>query len=187
MTPGSDNGLSSAQPQAIVWTNADLLSIGFIGTNLSEVLSLLDIQIAQVLLIVPHQKQKSFYPTSPKSLLNLITHFYPTVINHNCWITLIGYARHLGIINYGHDGINLVLQHCGFQHHKLYYVSGMLFSIKVHDNRLNTLPEALGSLRELNKLKLRWVILKCLECWGLYTMWCFKLRQRCLKQRLYAW
>ena len=33
---GSDNGLSSAQRQAIIWTNAGILSIGPLGTNFSE-------------------------------------------------------------------------------------------------------------------------------------------------------
>ena len=34
---GSDNGLSPCQRQAIVWTNAGILSIGPLGTNLSEI------------------------------------------------------------------------------------------------------------------------------------------------------
>ena len=35
---GSDNGLSPDQRQAIIWTNAGLLSIGPLGTNFSEIL-----------------------------------------------------------------------------------------------------------------------------------------------------
>ena len=35
---GSDNGLSPIRRQAIIWTNAGLLSIGPLGTNFSEVL-----------------------------------------------------------------------------------------------------------------------------------------------------
>ena len=35
---GSDNGLSPGRRQAIIWTNAGLLSIGPLGTNFSEIL-----------------------------------------------------------------------------------------------------------------------------------------------------
>ena len=35
---GSDNGLSHGRPQAIIWTNAGILSIGPLGTNFSEIL-----------------------------------------------------------------------------------------------------------------------------------------------------
>ena len=35
---GSDNGLSPARCQVVIWTNAGLLSIGLLGTNLSEFL-----------------------------------------------------------------------------------------------------------------------------------------------------
>ena len=35
---GSDNGLSPGRRQAIVWTNAGILLIGPLGTNLSEIL-----------------------------------------------------------------------------------------------------------------------------------------------------
>ena len=35
---GSDNGLSPIRRQAIIWTNAGLLSIGPQGTNFSEIL-----------------------------------------------------------------------------------------------------------------------------------------------------
>ena len=35
---GSDNGLSPNGRQAIIWTNAGLLLIGPLGTNLSEIL-----------------------------------------------------------------------------------------------------------------------------------------------------
>ena len=35
---GSDNGLSPDWHQAIIWTNADLLLIGPLGTNISEIL-----------------------------------------------------------------------------------------------------------------------------------------------------
>ena len=36
---GSDNGLSPGRHQAIIWTNAGILSIGPLGTNLSEILA----------------------------------------------------------------------------------------------------------------------------------------------------
>ena len=35
---GSDNGLSPGRRQAIIWTNAGILLIGLLGTNLSEIL-----------------------------------------------------------------------------------------------------------------------------------------------------
>ena len=35
---GSDNGLSPGRHQAIIWTNAGILLIGSLGTNLSEIL-----------------------------------------------------------------------------------------------------------------------------------------------------
>ena len=35
---GSDNGLSPGRRQAIIWTNAGILLIGPLGTNLSEIL-----------------------------------------------------------------------------------------------------------------------------------------------------
>ena len=35
---GSDNGLSPGWRQAIIWTNADILLIGHIGTNFNEIL-----------------------------------------------------------------------------------------------------------------------------------------------------
>ena len=34
---GSDNGLSPGRHQAIIWTNAGLLSIETLGTNFSEI------------------------------------------------------------------------------------------------------------------------------------------------------
>ena len=34
---GSDNGLSPGRRQAIIWTNAKILSIGPVGTNFSEI------------------------------------------------------------------------------------------------------------------------------------------------------
>ena len=36
---GLDNGLSLIRRQAIIWTNAGLLSIGPLGTNSSEILT----------------------------------------------------------------------------------------------------------------------------------------------------
>ena len=34
---GSDNGLSPGRRQAIIWTNAEILLIGPLGTNFSEI------------------------------------------------------------------------------------------------------------------------------------------------------
>ena len=38
-TIGSDNGLSPGRRQAITWTNAGILLVGPLGTNVSEILS----------------------------------------------------------------------------------------------------------------------------------------------------
>ena len=38
VTIGSDNGLSAVRHQAIIWTNADILSIGPLGINFDEIL-----------------------------------------------------------------------------------------------------------------------------------------------------
>ena len=38
LTIGSDNGLSPGRRQAIIWTNAEILLIGPLGTNFSEIL-----------------------------------------------------------------------------------------------------------------------------------------------------
>ena len=35
---GSDNGLSPGRRQAIIWTNAGIVLIGRLGTNVSEIL-----------------------------------------------------------------------------------------------------------------------------------------------------
>ena len=40
---GSDNGLSPGRRQAIIWTNASILSIGPLGTNFSEISIKIDI------------------------------------------------------------------------------------------------------------------------------------------------
>ena len=37
-TIGSDNGLSPDRRQAIIWTNAEILLIGTLGTKFSEIL-----------------------------------------------------------------------------------------------------------------------------------------------------
>ena len=39
---GSDNGLSPGRRQVIIWTNAGMLLIGPLGTNLSEILIKID-------------------------------------------------------------------------------------------------------------------------------------------------
>ena len=39
---GSDNGLAPSQRQAIIWTNAGILSIGPLGMNFSEILIEID-------------------------------------------------------------------------------------------------------------------------------------------------
>ena len=36
---GSDNGLAPDRPQAIIWTNAGIVSMGPLGTNFNEILN----------------------------------------------------------------------------------------------------------------------------------------------------
>ena len=52
---GSDNGLAPGRRQAIIWTNAGILSIGPLGTNFSEIL----IEIYAFPLMKMHLKMSS--------------------------------------------------------------------------------------------------------------------------------
>ena len=58
---GSDNGLSPDRRQAIIWTNAGLLLIGPLGTNLSEILiEILTFSFKKIRLKVPSAKRRPF-------------------------------------------------------------------------------------------------------------------------------
>ena len=58
---GSDNGLSPDRRQAIIWTNAGLLLIGPLGTNLSEILiKILTFSFKKMHLKVSSAKQRPF-------------------------------------------------------------------------------------------------------------------------------
>ena len=58
---GSDNGLSADRHQAIIWTNAGLLLIGPLGTNLSEILiEILTFSFTKMRLKVSSAKQRTF-------------------------------------------------------------------------------------------------------------------------------
>ena len=58
---GSDNGLSPGRRQAIIWTNAGILSIGTLGTNFSEILiEILRFSFKNMRLKVPSGKWRPF-------------------------------------------------------------------------------------------------------------------------------
>ena len=60
---GSDNGLSPDRRQAIIWTNAGLLSIGPLGTNFSEILiEILKFSFKKMHLKVSSAKRQPFCP-----------------------------------------------------------------------------------------------------------------------------
>ena len=58
---GSDNGLSPDRRQAIIWTNAGTLLIGYLGTNFSEILiEIPTFSFKKVRLKVSSAKRRSF-------------------------------------------------------------------------------------------------------------------------------
>ena len=58
----SDNGLSAGRHQAIIWYNDGILSIGFLGTNFSEILiEILTFSFKKMRLKVSSAKFRSFY------------------------------------------------------------------------------------------------------------------------------
>ena len=58
---GPDNGLSPGRRQAIIWTNAGILSIGTLGTNFSEILiEILTFSFKNMLLKVSSGKWQPF-------------------------------------------------------------------------------------------------------------------------------
>ena len=58
---GSDNGLSPYRRQAIIWTNAGLLLIGPLGTNISEILiEILTVSFKKMRLKVSSAKRRAF-------------------------------------------------------------------------------------------------------------------------------
>ena len=58
---GSDNGLSPDRHQAIIWTNAGILLIGPLGTNLSEIsIEILTFSFKKMHLKVSSAKQRPF-------------------------------------------------------------------------------------------------------------------------------
>ena len=58
---GSDNGLSPGRRQAIIWTNAVILSLGPLGTNFSEILAeIITFSFKKMYLIVSSAKWRPF-------------------------------------------------------------------------------------------------------------------------------
>ena len=69
---GSDNGLSPERRQAIIWTNAGILLIGPVGTNLSEISSKIHtFSFTKMHLKMSSGKWRSFCPG-----LSLLSHRY---------------------------------------------------------------------------------------------------------------
>ena len=71
---GSDNGLSPERRQAIIWTNAEILLIGPLGTNFSEIL----IEIQTFSLKKIHLKMSSAKCCSFRLGLNVLILYYHT-------------------------------------------------------------------------------------------------------------
>ena len=76
---GSDNGLSPARRQAIIWTNAGILLITPLGTNLNEILiEILTFSFKKMCLKVSSAKWRPFCLG-----LNVLTHYWGRV-THIC-------------------------------------------------------------------------------------------------------
>ena len=70
---GSDNGLFPVPRQAIAWTNADLLSVGPLGTNFSEILiKISNFSFMKMHLIMSSGKWRPFCPGGDE-LITMVT------------------------------------------------------------------------------------------------------------------
>ena len=83
-TIGSDNGLSPAWGQAIIWTNAGILLIRPLGTNFSEILvEILIFSFKKMRLKVLSAKRRPFCLGLNEVIVDLsVTHFRRGQINH---------------------------------------------------------------------------------------------------------
>ena len=74
---GSDNGLSPIRRQAIIWTNAELLSIGPIGTNFNEILiKIQNFSLKKTHLKMASVKWRPFCPGRDELILRVPVPFY---------------------------------------------------------------------------------------------------------------
>ena len=111
---GSDNGLSPGRRQAIIWTNAEILLIGPLGTNFSEIL----IGIQKFPFKKMHLKMSSA-KWRPFSLgLNVLTSVAATV--HFCI-----QCSFINLYNYGICRLIIVFSMPN-QYHTLYHISFLL-------------------------------------------------------------
>ena len=78
----SDNGLSPIQYQAIIWTNAGLLSIGPLGTNFSKILiKIQNFSFTKMHLKLSSAKQWPFCPGGEELEILIIHHFTNAAIS----------------------------------------------------------------------------------------------------------
>ena len=101
---GSDNGLSPGRHQAIIWTNAGILLIRHLGTNLSEILiEVLAFSFKKMRLKVSSAKRRPF--CLGLNVLRLQPHIYKgkSVItdNRNYKFCILGIATSMTDL-YGH-------------------------------------------------------------------------------------
>ena len=73
---GSDNGLSPSRRQAIIWTNAEMLSIGPLGTKFSEIL----IEIHTLSFKKMHLKMSSAKWRLYRLGLNELKHYHAIIV-----------------------------------------------------------------------------------------------------------
>ena len=79
---GSDNGLSPIRRQAIIWTNAGLLSIEPLGTNFSEILSKRqNFSFTEIHLKISPAKWRPFYPGGDE-LINFLSFSQHCFLSH---------------------------------------------------------------------------------------------------------
>ena len=70
---GSDNGLAPVWCQAVVWTNVGLLSIGYLGTNFSEILiKITKKSFMKMYLKIPSVKWRPFCPGEDELIISSI-------------------------------------------------------------------------------------------------------------------
>ena len=82
---GSDNGLAPSWCQAIIWTNAGILSIGSLGTSFSEILiKMQNFSFTKMHLKILSEKWRPFCPGGDELItpLFLYTHSWCVLIRH---------------------------------------------------------------------------------------------------------
>ena len=113
----SDNGLSPARRQAIIWTNAGILSIGALGTNLSEIV----IDIHRVSFMKMHLKMS---PGKWHHFVSASMSLYNTTFPTMWYYTTITKAFHETLLLAWCYSVFVHLEHClfGFYAHTSYFL-----------------------------------------------------------------